>query len=253
MSRDQSLAQPRTQSQPQASESAPSRDPHRLRPGEAIKALRALLRDPEDTGKVFVIVRALSGKTLLRGYNRFSPTAVGRRVLAGGAPLLDHLQDRDHLRSLPADSLGRAYLAFMETENISADGLVEASVNDAAPMEEGLRRYGERLRDMHDLWHVTTGYGRDTMGEVCLLGFTFAQTRNPALAFIAVIGALKLAREQDKRVLSALWAGYRAGRRAQWLPAADWESLLAEPLDAVRRQLRVEAPKVYPQLRAAFA
>lgn len=228
-------------------------DRYRLRPGEAIRALRALLRNPEDTEKVFVIARALSGKSLLRGFNRFSGTPVGRRVLSDETALLDVLRNRAYLRSLSTGSLGRAYLSFMETENISADGLVEASVSEEMQMEPGLRRYAERLRDMHDLWHVTTGYGRDTMGEVCLLGFTFAQTRNPALAFIAIIGALKVAREQDRRVLSALWAGYRAGRRAEWLPAADWEALLAQPLEMARARVGVSTPRVYPELRAALA
>lgn len=106
---------------------------------------------------------------------------------------------------------------------------------------------------MHDLWHVTTGYGRDTMGEVCLLGFTFGQTGNPGLAFIALIGALKIARENDRRILRALWAGFRAGRRAQWLPAADWEHLLTLPLDEVRERLGVSTPPVYPEMRAALA
>lgn len=228
-------------------------DPFRLRPREAVRALRVLLRDPEDTEKVFVIIRALSGKTLLRGFNRFAATPVGRRVLASDSTLLDRLRDREALAALPAGSLGRSYLAFVEAERISADGLVEASADDAVPMSDGLRCYAERLRDMHDLWHVVTGYGRDTMGEVCLLGFTFAQTRNPGLAFIGVIGALKIAREEDKRILRALWAGYRTGRRAVWLPAADWEGLLDRPLPAVREALRVAVPRVYPQLRSAPA
>lgn len=233
--------------------SASDADAYRLRPGEAIRAVRELLRNPEDTAKVFVIVRALSGKTLLRGYNRFAATPTGRTVLAENRLLLDVLKDRGYLASLPAGSLGRAYLEFMSAENLSAEGLVEASMSGEVPMEEGLRLYAMRLRDMHDLWHVATGYGRDTMGEVCLLGFTFGQTRNPGIAFIALMGALKIARENDRRILRALWDGYRAGRRAAWLPAQDWEHLLTLPLDEVRERLGIELPRVYPELRAAVA
>lgn len=226
-------------------------NPYRLRPGEAITAIRALLRDPEDTAKVFVIVRALSGKTLLRGFNRFAATPTGRVILAENRALIEVLRNRDYLASLPAGSLGRAYLEFVTRENISADGLVDASMSGEYPAEEGLNLYATRLRDMHDLWHVITGYGRDTMGEVCLLGFTFGQTRNPGLGFIAVVGATKIAREADRRIFRALWAGYRAGRRAAWLPAADWETLLTRPLTEVRMNLGVSAPRVYPELRAA--
>jgi ubiquinone biosynthesis protein COQ4 len=233
--------------------SALDRGAYRLRPREAVSAIRELLRNPEDTAKVFVIVRALSGKTLLRGYNRFAATPTGRTILADNRTLIDVLKDRDYLASLPAGSLGRAYFEFMQAENLSPEGLVEASMNSELPPEEGLRAYAMRLRDMHDLWHVVTGYGRDTMGEVCLLGFTFGQTRNPAIAFIAVMGALKIARENDRRILRALWAGYRAGRRAAWLPAADWEHLLTLPLELVRERLGIAAPRVYPQMRAAVA
>jgi len=238
-----------------ATASAPSRDanPFRLRIGEALTAIKALLRDPEDTAKVFVIVRALSGKSLLRGFNRFAASPTGQTILAENRALIDVLKDRDHLASLPADSLGRRYLEFMKAENISAEGLVGASMSGEYPTEEGLNLYACRLRDMHDLWHVTTGYGRDTMGEVCLLGFTFGQTRNPGLAFIAVVAATKIAREHDRRIFRALWAGFRAGRRAAWLPAADWELLLTRPIDEVRERLRVTRPRVYPELRAALA
>jgi ubiquinone biosynthesis protein COQ4 len=225
-------------------------DPFRYRPAEAVRAVRALLQDPEDTEQVFVVVRALSGKSLIRGFNRFVGTATGRAILAENRQLIETLRDRAHLAALPADSLGRAYLRFMETENISADGLVDASETGQLPQSRALNLYACRLRDMHDIWHVTTGYGRDTMGEVCLLGFTFGQTRNPGLAFIALVGALKIAREEDRRILRALWAGYRAGRQAEWLPAADWEALLTMPLEAVRARLRVAAPSVYPVLRA---
>ncbi|MFW6094440.1 MAG: Coq4 family protein [Pseudomonadota bacterium] len=229
--------------------SPPAAEAYRLRPLDAVRAIRELLRNPEDTAKVFVIVRALSGKSLLRGYNRFAATPTGRDVLASKRSLMDVLSDTDHLASLPAGSLGRVYLDFMKTENLTATGLAEASTSGELPPEPGLRLYAARLRDMHDLWHVATGYGRDTMGEVCLLGFTFGQTRNPGIAFIAVIGALKIAREHDRRILRALWAGFRAGRRAAWLPAADWEHLLALPLDAVRQRLGIEPPRAYPEMR----
>jgi ubiquinone biosynthesis protein COQ4 len=228
-------------------------NPYRLRPGEAVTAIRALLRDPEDTAKVFVIVRALSGKSLLRGFNRFAATATGRAILAENRSLIEVLKNRGYLASLPEGSLGRAYHDFMSRENISADGLVDASTNGQTPAEERLALYAARLRDMHDVWHVTTGYGRDTMGEVCLLGFTFGQTRNPGLAFIAVVGAMRIAREQDPRILQALWAGYRAGHRAVWLPAADWEAFLPQPLEKVRQRLSICPPRVYPDMRAAMA
>jgi ubiquinone biosynthesis protein COQ4 len=229
---------------------ASTRNPYALRPRAALAALRRLLANPEETEHVFTIVRALSGKTLLRGFNRFTGTAMGRRILDERRDLLAVLQDREYLRSLPEGSLGRHYLAFVERENLTADGLVEASAESETPMDPALARYAFRLRDMHDLWHITCGYGRDVSGEACLLAFTVAQTRNPGLALIVVAGALKIARQSgDRRIFRAIFDAWRTGRRAAWLPAADWERLLARPLEAVRAELGVSEPVVYAAMR----
>ncbi len=227
-------------------------NPWALRPREALGALRKLLADPEQTEHVFTIIRALSGKTLLRGYLRFRKTAVGEHILAEKRNLIELLSDRDWLRSLPAGSLGAHYLQFVETENLSADGLVEASQTEEGEGygdDANIRLYGERLRDQHDLWHVTTGYYRDVKGEVCLLAFTVAQTLNPGLALITLAGMIKIARETgDWRIVKAAWNGFLNGRRAAWLPATEWETMLQRPLNEARRMLKVRAPRVYPEI-----
>ena len=41
---------------------------------------------------------------------------------------------------------------------------------------------------MHDLWHVTTGYGRDALGELSLLAFTYAQEKNRGIGAIVLYG-----------------------------------------------------------------
>jgi ubiquinone biosynthesis protein COQ4 len=226
------------------------------RPREAWGALKALLANPEETQHVFTIVRALSGKTLLRGYNRFTGTQTGRAVLEEQRDLIAVLDNRPLLRSLPEGSLGRHYLAFVEREELTADGLVEASLAEGAQpnVNPNFARYASRLRDMHDLWHVTCGYGRDVAGEVCLLAFTMAQTRNPGLALIVLAGTLRIARSpQGRPIFAAVWSAFRAGRRARWLPAADWEALLGRPLAAVRAELNVAEPEVYPRMSAMLA
>ena len=230
-----------------------STDSTRLRPLEAWRALKRLLRDPEDTAQVFTIVRALTGQSLARAYRRFAATDTGRTILQEKRSLLDRLEDRAALAALPPDSLGRAYLAFVESESLSADGLVEASASDEQIEDVNLALYSERVRDMHDLWHTTTGYGRDVSGEACLLAFTVAQLKNPGLALITVAGMLKIARETDRRIIPAVWRAYRAGRRARWLPAEDWEALLEQPIDKVRADLNIPAPEIYPEIVASLA
>jgi ubiquinone biosynthesis protein COQ4 len=221
-------------------------------PLEAWRALRALSNDPDDTAQVFRIVRALpSGDRVVRRLRR---TESGARLLAERPSLLAALSDRDALLAMPEGSLGRAYGEFMTSEQISADGLVAASVDggDARLVSEEQRFVGERLRDMHDLWHVVTGYGRDLLGEAALLAFTFAQTRTLGIGVI-VGHALWKARGDFAPARGIIWQGFRRGLRAEWLPAQEWETLLPLPLEEVRERLRVGDPPAYTQLRSQGA
>ena len=227
----------------------------RIRPIEAWQALRALLAAPDDTSQVFRLLRATSGNSFGRLYKRVLRDPVGARIVAEAPPLLDVLNDRALLRSLPEGTLGAEYLAFVEAEKISADGLVEASEAPDADRENfgwdpEAVRFGNRLRDMHDLWHVVTGYDRDLLGEIALLAFTFQQTREPGI-WLIVWAARRRIRQGGMSEIDAFVAtAARRGRTAAFLPAADWEALLACPLDAVRRELEIDAPVVYTQRRS---
>ena len=44
----------------------------RLRPFEAIKAVRRLLNNPDDTSQVFIIFRAMRGRSAQRTFRRFA-------------------------------------------------------------------------------------------------------------------------------------------------------------------------------------
>jgi ubiquinone biosynthesis protein COQ4 len=224
---------------------------HRIRPLAAWRALRALLADPDDTSQVFRIVEALSGRTGERTYARFHRDETGARILRERRSLLDTLTDREALLALPPGSLGRCYAEFTAREQISADGLVDASRARGDVLDPDRRLVFDRLRDQHDLWHVVTGYGRDLLGEAALLAFSFAQTRNPGIGLIVAVAFWKARHNREFRAL--LRGGWRRGRRAAWLPAADWEALLALPLDDVRRRLRVEVAPTYEGLRSPGA
>jgi len=232
-----------------------SRPPsYRLRPLVALRAVRHLLRDREDTHQVFLLIDALRGKTTLRQFARFRQTETGRAVLAERRRLLDRLSDRKSLGALPAGTLGRAYYDFMASENLSAEGLVEASqVSMRALPADGLTLFRERSREMHDLLHVVTGYGRDPLGEACLVAFSYAQTGLKGFAMIAAFAARRIARSHPGRpVRRAVFEGYRHGRSAGWLPGADWESLLAQPVEAIRAQFAVKPPTYYRTIQAAL-
>lgn len=217
---------------------------------KAFHHFKLLTQDVENTDEVFKIIRALTGNSFYKSFMRFRATPHGQKVLAEKRSMLDFLQDRTPLAELPEGTLGRTYHEFMSHENLSADGLAAASEavreeGDPEPHEE-MQIYGNWVRDIHDLYHVSSGYGRDPFGELCLLSFTFAQTRNPGIAFIVFMGALQSMGEmKGVPVWRAVWEAYRNGMRSRWMPAEDWESFLTLPLKDVREKLGIRWPKYY--------
>jgi ubiquinone biosynthesis protein COQ4 len=218
----------------------------RLRPFQAAKAVRRLLVDPSDTRQVFVIFRAMRGRSGLRTFRRFAASATGAAILRERRVLLATLQDRAAMARHPAGSFARAYVDFMEGQNLTADGLVAASESwdqDVVPPDMTLMR--ERMRDAHDLNHVLTGYGRDPLGEMCLLAFMFAHTRNLGMAMIVGMAWPRLP-SAARRAVAEAW---RNGRKARWFPEQDFEALLPRPLAAVRRELAIADPACYRALK----
>lgn len=213
------------------------------------RALSALMRDPDDLPQVFTLIESISGTAphrLLRGFRR---TNTGRRILRDERDIVPILADRESLRALPEGSLGRAYLAFVESEGISPEGIRDASLrNQERSVPVAFAYLHSRMRDTHDLWHAATGYRGDVRGELALLAFTLAQNWNTGVALIVATAIVKgLGGGATEMILD----GYRRGRAAAWLPAQDWESLLPLPLREVRQRLKLGAPAEYVPLRTS--
>ena len=219
----------------------------RLHPIQAWRAFRRLMANPGDTREVFTIFRALRGASGLQSFRRFAGSASGAGLLARRPSLIASLNDRAALARLPEGSMGRAYLAFMEEENLSADGLVEASRTadwdtDVVPPEMDFFR--ARMRDAHDLTHILTGYGRDPLGELSLLTFMYRHTRNLGMIFMVAMSWLRL----PKAARAAVKEGWRNGAKARWFQNLDFETLLPRPLADVRAELGIVAPTAYQAL-----
>ncbi len=220
----------------------------------ALRSMRRLLADKDDTVQVFEIMRALNGTATREGYFRLLRTARGGRIAYERRELAEVLSDRARLAELPADSLAAAYLSFTARGEISPDGLADVSrqaANTVIDMAHPVVWFGRRIRDTHDLWHVVTGYDLTALGEAALVAFSYAQTRALGWALIAVSAALRGAGQAGQPYARAIVEGYRRGRSAAWLPGEDWEALLAEPLVTVRARLRLTPPAVFDRIPVA--
>jgi ubiquinone biosynthesis protein COQ4 len=205
------------------------------------------MRDPDDLPQVFTLIEAISGTAPHRLLRKFRRTEVGRRILREQPDIGPILADRAALRAMPEGSLGRAYLAFVESEGISAEGIRDASEkNRERSIPEAFAYLHCRMRDTHDLWHAATGYKGDVRGELALLAFTLAQNWNIGVALLV---GTAIVRGLGGGATGVIRDGYRRGRAAAWLPAQDWESLLPLPLHEVRARLKLAAPAEYVPLR----
>ena len=228
--------------------------PYRL--AEARNAMEALARDPDDTAQAIRAIGAMSGSSPERCFKRFADSEGGARILREQRELYDVLADMDRLGAMPEGSLGRAIHDFYTVEELSAAGLKGAS--EEAAGEQGYfagnddrARFARRLRELHDVFHVLTGYGRDMRGEIACLAFTFSQTKNTGIGYVAlrVLRGAGWNSEMGKLIRQAYWRG----RRARWLIDQNWEALLERPLDALREELGVGPPPDYEPLRSAGA
>jgi ubiquinone biosynthesis protein COQ4 len=211
----------------------------------AFRALRRLLADKNDTAQVFEIMRALNGTATARNYRRLLTTPEGGRLAYERLELAGQLMDTAWLDRMPPGSVGAAYRDFVRAEQLSAEGLATLSRAGFQHIDQPhpYAWFGRRTRDVHDVWHVLAGYGRDSLGEACLVAFSYAQTKGLGWAMIA-LGVAHRARRHGagQPYRRAIWEGFRRGRSARWLLGEDYERLLAEPLDAARRRLGVEKP-----------
>ncbi len=218
--------------------------------GTAWAALRRLLADGNDTVQVFRIMRALNADTSHRNYVRLLAEPGGGRIAFDHVELTKRFSDRTWIDGLPDGSVGAHYRAFLDRTGFSAQALAEISYADGEGWQDAqhpVAWFGRRERDVHDIWHILTGYtAEEHLGEACLVAFSYAQTGGLGWAAIGLGAALKSLRVTGERAFAkAVWEGYRNGRRARWLHAEAYEKLMEEPLDAARRRLNIPEPTAY--------
>jgi len=222
--------------------------PQKIRPVTAFRAFRKLVRNKEDTAQVFEIMRALSGRSGARGYGRMLKTVEGGRQAFLRDELALKLDDPVWLARFGPGTVGAEYKAFREARGFTAEGLAETARETAPEIDapHPVVWYSRRLRDVHDIWHVLTGYGTDALGEACVVSFSYAQTHNLGFGFIGYGAAREIQREKRsipaRRAVLQAWSN---GRRAQWLPGLDYEALFAEPVETARARLGIRPATVY--------
>jgi ubiquinone biosynthesis protein COQ4 len=231
---------------------APDRKVSGIRPVKVLHHFGKLVEDKEDTEQVFHIIEAAKGKRSHQQAWDFIGSEQGQGFLRDEVNIPAMLDDHVRWADCGPNSVAAHYIAFMKREGLSAAGLVAES-HKWAPPESRPRDltqwYFDRQRDTHDLFHVLTGYGRDALGEACLLGFTYEQNHNRGILFITYAGARQIKKVTGTKapIFAAIKEGRKLGRAAAKISHQDIAALMREDIGEARARLNIGKPDVYRQ------
>lgn len=228
----------------------PERSTSSIHPLKALHHFRNLIADKEDTEQVFHITNNLRDGRYTRKALKFLRSPLGEELYARDENLPDILDDHDTLLAMPKGSLGCTYAEFMERENISAHGLVEENAKFLSKIpsyNDRVEWFFNRMRDTHDMAHILTGYGRDPLGEQCVLAFTYSQNKSLGFLFIAYAGGFEVKRRAPAQtpIFSAIREAQRNGNIAANIGYQDIVALLPQSLEEVRAKLGIKEPHHY--------
>ncbi|KAH8661889.1 ubiquinone biosynthesis protein Coq4 [Xylariales sp. PMI_506] len=169
-----------------------------------------------------------------------SPT--GRRILRDRPRITSQSLDLPRLRTLPSNTVGGTYVAWLDREGVSPDTRLDVRYIDDEECAYVMQRY----RESHDFYHALTGLPIVREGEVALKAFEFANTLLPMTGF-AVLAVATLKPSERARFWSTYgpWA-VRNGLRSDEVINVYWEEEMETDVNELRARLGIEQP---PDLR----
>lgn len=169
-------------------------------------------------------------------------SATGRRILRDRPRITSASLDLPRLRSLPANTVGGTYVAWLDREGVSPDTRSAVRYIDDEECAYVMQRY----RESHDFYHALTGLPIVREGEVALKAFEFANTLLPMTGFaLLAVATLKKSERQRFWDVYGPWA-LRNGLRSDEVINIYWEEEMETDVQELRNRLGIEQP---PDLR----
>ncbi|KAL1640602.1 Ubiquinone biosynthesis protein [Diplodia intermedia] len=166
----------------------------------------------------------------------------GRRILRDRPRITSKSLNVEWLRTLPENSVGRAYVGWLDREGVSPDTRASVRYIDDEECAYVMQRY----RECHDFYHALCGLPVFREGEVALKAFEFANTLLP-MTGLSITAALTLKQKERRRFWNIYgpWA-VENGLKAKEVINVYWEECLEKDVDELRTELGIEKP---PDLR----
>jgi ubiquinone biosynthesis protein COQ4 len=186
------------------------------------KILDQLLKDDQHPGAKMILERAMEHRGFVEMLEkRYQPAEY----------------DIDLLAQMRPGTLGHAYGSHMKKNGLKPD------FYPPFRLKRPIDYFSLRASQVHDIWHVVTGYGTDVPGELFLQGFTLAQFKSPLSATLIAAGLLHVVITMPTRlfeVMDGIMEGYQRGKRAHYLLAEPLEEMWGEDLGEVRMRYGIQ-------------
>lgn len=152
-----------------------------------------------------------------------------------------------YLRSLPENTVGRAYADWLDREGVSPDTRSSVQYIDDEECAYVMQRY----RECHDFYHALTGLPIFQEGEIALKAFEFANTLLPmtGLSMFAITNLKSKERERFWNIYLP-WA-LKNGTRSKEVINIYWEEVLESDVGELRAELGIEKPVDLRAIRKA--
>lgn len=148
--------------------------------------------------------------------------------------------DVEFLANLPDGTLGREFQRYLTDNGLDANLLRESAFIPAHRKRgEDVGYLAERGFQLHDLFHVLTGFDTTPLGEVRVVSFTVAQIPAPYPAMIIASRPLQMVLYKPEllpAVMDAITEGWALGRRAHSLMDVQWEEYWDRSLVELRSE-----------------
>jgi ubiquinone biosynthesis protein Coq4 len=203
------------------------------------QAFLTLVKDPSRTEKIFEL-----SQIGLESPDQRAAQAVEKHVMSqpGFAALYEErylpaFPDLEELALMPAGTLGRRFYEHMNANHLSLDFFPVIRVDSA------IKYISMRMRQTHDIWHVVCGYDTSVEGELGLQAFMLAQVPSALSASLLSAGLLHFVKNSPgglPSLMNTISEGYLVGKKAAFLPSQKWEQLWNQPVETIRRDLKIE-------------
>ena len=211
----------------------------KLHPDLVARLLESLASwDPRASVPLALKYMEIGEEEALAGFDRMAlSNPVAEEMLADR--YLSPTPDVESLAEMPEGTLGRTFAQYLSDNGLDANLLRESAFIPAHRARgNDVGHLAERGFQLHDIFHVLTGFDTSPLGEVKVVSFTVAQTPAPYPAMIIASRPLQMVLYRPELlppVMDAITEGWALGRKAKPLLAVHWEDHWTEPLEKIRR------------------